>query len=70
MRAWIGNASAARVGLVWRAEDHAALIRNLQACDRLAEQLVAFARKAEPVAGKRCAGAAKVSARDGGEVAA
>ena len=42
---WIGDISAERVDSVWRPEDHEAVIHNLQASDRLATQVVAFAAR-------------------------
>lgn len=43
VRAWICEASAQRVGQIWREEDHAALVRNMLAADRLTVQLIDFA---------------------------
>lgn len=43
VRAWIGGASAERVGQIWREEDHAALVRNMRAADKLTVQLIDFA---------------------------
>ncbi len=43
IRTWICEASAQRVGQTWREEDHAALVRNMRAADRLTVQLVDFA---------------------------
>jgi hypothetical protein len=43
VRTWICDASAERVGQTWREEDHAALVRNMRAADRLTVQLVDFA---------------------------
>jgi hypothetical protein len=43
IRTWICEASAERVGQTWREEDHAALVRNMRAADRLTVQLVDFA---------------------------
>ncbi len=40
---WAGDISAERVGHLWRPEDHAAVMHNLRAADRLATQVVAFA---------------------------
>lgn len=40
---WAGDISAERVGDVWRAEDHEAVMHNLRAADRLATEVVAFA---------------------------
>lgn len=40
---WAGDISAERVGDVWRAEDHQAVMHNLRAADRLATEVVAFA---------------------------
>src|SRR5438876_10230284 len=33
VRKWIGDVSADRVGQVWRAEDHEALLRTMRAAD-------------------------------------
>lgn len=50
-RKWIGDVSLERVGKVWRAEDHEALVRVMRATDKLAEALVASTRrKAEEAA--------------------
>jgi hypothetical protein len=40
---WAGDISAERVGDVWRAEDHEAVMHNLRAADRLATEVVAYA---------------------------
>ena len=42
VRTWISEASAERVGQTWREEDHAALVRNMRAADKLTVQLVDF----------------------------
>src|ERR1700693_6173495 len=44
-RKWIGDVSADRVGQVWRAEDHEALLRTMRAADELTLALVALARR-------------------------
>lgn len=44
-RKWIGDVSLERVGRVWRAEDHEALVRAIRATDELAEALVASTRR-------------------------
>jgi hypothetical protein len=41
----IGDVSAERVGQLWRAEDHEALIRTMRAADELTLALVAIARR-------------------------
>ncbi len=43
VRGWIGEASAERVGQIWRDEDHAVLVRNMRAANRLTVQLIDFA---------------------------
>ncbi len=43
VRGWICEASAERVGQIWRDEDHAALVRNMRAADKLTVQLIDFA---------------------------
>jgi hypothetical protein len=43
-RKWICEVSAERVGSVWRAEDHEALVRTLRAADELTEALIIRAR--------------------------
>jgi hypothetical protein len=45
VRKWIGDVSADRVGRVWRAEDHEALLRTMRAADELTLALVALARR-------------------------
>src|ERR1700736_214574 len=45
VRKWIGDVSADRVGQVWRAEDHEALLRTMRAADDLILALVALARR-------------------------
>src|ERR1700692_3301170 len=45
VRKWIGDVSADRVGQVWRAEDHEALLRTMRAEDELTPALVAVARR-------------------------
>ena len=45
VRKWIGDVSAERVGQVWRAEDHEALLRTMRAADELTLALVALARR-------------------------
>ena len=45
VRKWIGDVSAERVGQLWRAEDHEALIRTMRAADELTLALVAIARR-------------------------
>jgi hypothetical protein len=45
VRKWIGDVSAERVGQLWRAEDHEALIRTMRAADELTFALVAIARR-------------------------
>ena len=45
VRKWIGDVSAERVGELWRAEDHEALIRTMRAADELTLALVAIARR-------------------------
>ena len=45
VRKWIGDVSADRVGQVWRAEDHEALLRTMRAADELTLALVALARR-------------------------
>src|SRR5256885_16102780 len=44
VRKWIGDVSADRVGQVWRAEDHEALLRTMRAADELTLAVVALAR--------------------------
>ena len=44
VRKWIGDVSAERVGQVWRAEDHEAILRAMRAADELTFALVARAR--------------------------
>ena len=45
VRKWIGDVSAERVGQMWRAEDHEALLRAMRAADELTLALVALARR-------------------------
>jgi hypothetical protein len=45
VRKWIGEVSAERVGQLWRAEDHEALLRTMRAADELTLALVALARR-------------------------
>ena len=45
VRKWIGDVSADRVGQVWRAKDHEALLRTMRAADELTLALVALARR-------------------------
>ena len=45
VRKWIGDVSADRVGQVWRAVDHEALLRTMRAADELTLALVALARR-------------------------
>ena len=45
IRKWIGDVSAERVGQVWLAEDHEALLRTMRAADELTLALVALARR-------------------------
>ena len=45
VRRWIGDVSAQRVGQVWHAEDHEALLRTMRAADELTLALVALARR-------------------------
>jgi hypothetical protein len=45
VRGWIGDVSAQRVGRVWQAEDHEALLRTMRAADELTLALVALARR-------------------------
>jgi hypothetical protein len=45
VRKWIGDVSAERVGQLWRAEDHEALIRTMRAADELTLALVALQRR-------------------------
>ena len=45
VRKWIGDVSAERVGQLWRAEDHEALLRTMRAADELTLALVALARR-------------------------
>ena len=45
VRKWIGDVSAERIGKVWRAEDHEALLRTMRAADELTLALVALARR-------------------------
>src|SRR5260370_41146497 len=51
VRKWIGDVSADRVGQVWRAEDHEALLRTMRAADELTLALVALARRKDLAAG-------------------
>ena len=51
VRKWIGDVSADRVGQVWRAEDHEALLRTMRAADELTLALVALARREAREAG-------------------
>src|ERR1700719_2305143 len=51
VRKWIGDVSADRVGQVWRAEDHEALLRTMRAADELTLALVALARREALAAG-------------------
>jgi hypothetical protein len=44
VRKWIGDVSAERVGQIWRAEDHEALLRAMRAADEVTVALVALAR--------------------------
>ena len=44
-RKWICDVSAERVGSVWRAEDHEALVRTLRAADELTVALITLARR-------------------------
>jgi hypothetical protein len=45
VRGWIGDVSANRVGHVWQAEDHEALLRAMRAADELTLALLALARR-------------------------
>ncbi len=45
VRKWIGDVSAERVGQLWRAEDHQALLRTMRAADELTIALIALARR-------------------------
>ena len=45
VRKWIGDVSAERVGQLWRAEDHEALLRTMRAADELTLALIAIARR-------------------------
>ena len=45
VRKWIGDVSADRVGQVWTAEDHEALLRTMRAADELTLALIALARR-------------------------
>jgi hypothetical protein len=45
VRKWIGDVSADRIGQVWRAEDHEALLWTMRAADDLTLALVALARR-------------------------
>ncbi len=45
VRKWIGDVSAERVGQLWRAEDHEALLRTMRAADELTLALIAVARR-------------------------
>jgi hypothetical protein len=45
IRKWIGDVSAERVGQVWLAEDHEALLRTMRAADEVTLALVALARR-------------------------
>jgi hypothetical protein len=45
VRKWIGDVSAERVGQLWRAGDHEALLRTMHAADELTLALVALARR-------------------------
>jgi hypothetical protein len=40
---WAGDISGARIGNLWRSEDHEAVMHNLRAADRLATEVVAYA---------------------------
>lgn len=40
---WAGDISGARIGNLWRPEDHEAVMHNLRAADRLATEVVAYA---------------------------
>lgn len=51
VRKWIGDVSAERVGQMWRAEDHEALLRAMRAADELSLALVALARRESLKAG-------------------
>jgi hypothetical protein len=42
-RRWAGDISGARIGNLWRPEDHEAVIHNLRSADRLAAEVVAYA---------------------------
>lgn len=44
-RKWIGEISAERVGQIWRAEDHEALLTTMHAADELTLALVTVARR-------------------------
>lgn len=44
-RLWIGDVSAERVGKVWRAEDHEALLSTMRAADELTLALIALAKR-------------------------
>jgi len=45
VRKWIGDVSAERIGQLWRAEDHEALLRTMRAADELTLALIAVARR-------------------------
>jgi hypothetical protein len=45
IRKWIGDVSAERIGQVWLAEDHEALLRTMRAADEVTLALVALARR-------------------------
>ena len=45
VRKWIGDVSTDRIGQLWRAEDHEALLRTMRAADELTLALVALARR-------------------------
>jgi hypothetical protein len=47
----IGDVSAERVGQLWRAEDHEALLRTMRAADELTLALIAIARRESREAG-------------------
>ena len=52
-RKWIGDISAARVGEIWRREDHEALVTTLRGVDQVAVGLVALARREALPAGSK-----------------
>jgi hypothetical protein len=51
-RKWIGDISAERVGEIWRAEDHEALLTTLRNADQVTAGLVALARREASEASK------------------